>query len=112
MVFYSKFGIEKYKYTYFEHTMGHVYYLTVVFLIYTFFSRDKNKKPKDNTNLNVKNNELLEDIIPKNDGQQNGISDEDLYENKSDDDSNDCDDDIIQAEKQEIMHILMFQKNQ
>ena len=101
LVFYSKFGIEKYKHKYFEHIMGHVYYLTVVFLIYTFFSRDKNKKSKDNTNLNVKNNELLEDIIPKNDGQQNGLSDEDLYENKSDDDSNDSDDDIIQTEKQE-----------
>ena len=36
VVFYSKFGIKKYEYLYLEHIMGHVYYLTVVFLIYTF----------------------------------------------------------------------------
>ena len=99
VVFYSKFGIKKYEYLYLEHIMGHVYYLTVVFLIYTFFTRERNKKAKDNKNLNIKNNELLENIIPKNDEQKEGLSDEDLYENKSDDDSNDSDEEIIKAEK-------------
>ena len=101
VVFYSKFGIKKYEYLYLEHIMGHVYYLTVVFLIYTFFTRERNKKAKDNKNLDIKNNELLENIIPKNDElkEGNGLSDEDLYENKSDDDSNDSDDEIIKAEK-------------
>ena len=100
-VFYSKFAIRKYKYLYLEHIIGHVYYLTVIFLIYTFYSREKTKKKYDK-NLNIKNNELLEDIIPKNEDKKKGrptIIEDDLYENKSDEsESDDSDDDFMEKE--------------
>ena len=90
-VYYSKFAIEKYKkdFEILENLAGHLYYLTVILLIYNFYTRDKKKNKKKNENeLNIKNNELLENIIPKNvdkkNGQDNLISEEDLYENKSD----------------------------
>jgi hypothetical protein len=71
IIFFSKFALGKYHYLYFEHIMGHIYYLTVIFIIYSFFSKDKKRK-KDDKNINVKNNELLENIIPKNDEKKMG----------------------------------------
>ena len=89
-VYYSKFAIGKYKkycYLYLEHLAGHIYYLTVIFLINSFYSKGKVEKKNDN-NINIKNNELLENIIPKNEDNQNerkssALDDELLYENKS-----------------------------
>ena len=102
-IFFSKFAIGKYHYLYFEHIMGHVYYLTVIFIIFSFFSKSKKGKKDD---INVKNNELLENIIPKNDekknGQENVIDfEDDLYENKSDESESDDsdDDDFVRLEK-------------
>ena len=104
-IFFSKFAIRKYQYLYFEHIMGHIYYLTVIFIIYNLFTKDKKGK-KDDKNINVKNNELLENIIPKNDekknGQENALDlEDDLYENKSDESESDDsdDDDFVRLER-------------
>jgi len=95
-VYYSKIAIEKYEHKYLEPLAGHIYYLTVILLIYNFYTRDKEKNKKSNeSELKIKNNELLENIIPKNedkkDGQENLISEEDLYENKSDESDSESD---------------------
>ena len=86
-VYYSKFAVGKYNHFIFEQLIGHIYYLTVVFLINSFYSKGKEDKKKDINNFNVKNNELLETIIPKNEDiqneQKNSIVEDDLYENKS-----------------------------
>ena len=95
--FYSKFAIRKYRYI-LEHIMGHIYYLTVIFLIYTFFNKEKTEKKYDK-DLNIKNNELLENIIPKNEDKQNkkenNISnlEDDLYESKSEESESSSDSD-------------------
>ena len=86
-VYYSKFAFGKYNYFFLEHLTGHIYYLTVIFLINSFYSKKKSDK-KDDNNINIKNSELLENIIPKNEDnqneQKNSILDDDLlYENKS-----------------------------
>ena len=114
-VYYSKFAIMKYENEYLEHIVGHVYYLTVIFLIFTFFNKGKTEKKYDKE-LNIKNNELLENIIPKNENKQNGQEnnnnsnlEDDLYENKSeesesDDDSNSDseDNELIKKEAEKI----------
>ena len=117
-VFFSKLAIGKYNYLYFEHITGHIYYLTVIFLIYTFYSKKTDKKNEND--IKIKNNELLENIIPKNedkkDGQENnGMLEEDLYENKSDEDKSDEsqsdedneDNDFVEEEKKELETIKL-----
>ena len=121
-VYYSKFAIRKYtdEYKYLEHTMGHVYYLTVIFLIFTFFNKGKSEKKYDKE-LNIKNNELLENIMPKKEDKQNGQEntnnsnlEDDLYENKSEEsisddsdsdsesDSDNGDNEFIKEEEEKI----------
>ena len=113
-VFFSKFAIAKYQYSYIEAITGHIYYLTVIFLIYTFYSKGKNEKQFDK-NLGVKNNELLENIIPKNDDKKNEqieefLYEEDLYENKSDD-SEDSDDDLVRLEGKKENQRVTFKES-
>jgi len=108
-LFFSKFAMCKYKYLYFEHITGHIYFLSVNFLIYTYYSKKIEKKNEND--LILENNKLLENNIQKNDvkkkGEENNeIQDEDLYENKSENQSDeDSDDDLTEEEKKESKKI-------
>ena len=96
----SQFGLIKFQINYYEQLIGHIYYLTVIFLIYNIYSK-KQKKKKEN-DLKIKNNELLENIIPKKEDKNKEITDEDLYENKSEDSQSDDDSDnelLLEAEE-------------
>ena len=107
--FYAKFAIKKYDNHPLEHIIGHVYFLTVIFLIYTFYSKKKSEK-KGDKDLKIKNNELLEDIIPKNEEkpnqEKNGILEDDLYENKSDDEYDDSESSNEDSENSEEGDLL------
>ena len=104
-LFFSKFAIGKYQHLYFEHITGHLYYLTVVFLIYTFFTKKIKGKKYD---LNIKKKELLESILHKSAKKISKLDnilkleeEEDLYESKSEDnDSDDSDDYFLKLEEQ------------
>ena len=106
-VYFSKFAIGKYNNYYLEHIIGHIYYLTVIFLIYIFYS--KKSVTKHQNNVKIKNKELFENLLLnneyKNNGKENnGLLDEDLYENKSDEsqsDEEDAEKYLIDEEKKE-----------
>ena len=81
---YDRLAIRKYSHFYLEHILGHVFYLFVMFLVDSFYSlksKDLENQNLKSTKSNLVNNELSDQMI----GNENGLLDDDLYEDKSDD---------------------------